>query len=588
MEKVFTPVSLKQGGRGWLAYRANKKNASDAPAAMAVSPTRSRRSLVRQLATGVTPEFTQFVQDRILQKGHDFEHLAGPLMSEYAGVDLYPVVGYLGDYSASYDGLSMDWSIAAEHKSLNEALRECMFDGCTGTDLPIYHQVQMEHQCMVNEAIERVLFMASKWTPQGELIEERHCWYTPNLKLRGQILAAWESVEQDARDYDPASDEQEVLEKKVHEQLPVLKIDVHGQVLDSNLGDFERVVKQRIGAIATELKSDQDFADAIEDSRWLRDVADKMAAAVKAARGKMVDVDALFKMLEGLEKLADEKALALEKKVKKEKDERKAKIVTDAQADLDEHIKALNAQLGTMWMKRVIGPFDATIKGRSSLDNMRDLVAGALSTCKADASAQALRFTTNRAHLKQGDVDWITLFGDFAAVGDKEPVDFQGLALVRITQHQKAQEEADTARKAREAAEAAAAAPAPAPAPAPVVANVALSTVASMLPSGMGMRRVLEEPAAESLPPTVTACAAAVEDDGSRIKLGDINARIAPLSIDAAGLATLGWVHVGTDKSAKLFREIDLPQILASMLGHLQKAHRVAADEAATAQGLPF
>lgn len=53
---MFTPVTLKQGGRGWLAYRANKFNASDAPAAMGVHPTRSRRSLVRQIATGVTQE----------------------------------------------------------------------------------------------------------------------------------------------------------------------------------------------------------------------------------------------------------------------------------------------------------------------------------------------------------------------------------------------------------------------------------------------------------------------------------------------------------------------------------------------------
>ena len=194
---MFTPVNLKQGGRGWLHYRANKRNASDAPAAMGVHPTRSRRSLVRQLATGVTQEFSQFVQDRVLDKGHEFERLAGELMAQHAGVDLYPVVGYDSDapeYSASYDGLDMEWRIASEHKSLNEVLRECMYDGCTGTDLPIYHQVQMEHQCMVCPTIERVLFMASKWDRNGNLVEERHCWYTPNLSLRAQLLQAWVSV----------------------------------------------------------------------------------------------------------------------------------------------------------------------------------------------------------------------------------------------------------------------------------------------------------------------------------------------------------------------------------------------------------
>lgn len=577
MEKVFTPVNLKQGGRGWLAYRANKKNASDAPAAMAVSLNRSRRSLVRQLATGITPEFSQFMQDRVLQKGHDFEHLAGPLMEQHAGVQLFPVVGYLGDYSASYDGLSMDWTIAAEHKTLNEALRECMFDGCTGTDLPIYHQVQMEHQCMVNEAIERVLFMASKWTPQGELIEERHCWYTPNLKLRGQILAAWESVEQDARDYDPADDEPEALEKKVHEQLPVLNIDVHGQVLASNLGDFERVVKQRITAIATELTTDQEFADAIEDARWLRDVADKMAAAVKAAREKMVDVDALFKMLEGLETLADSKALALEKKVKKEKEERKAKIVTDAQADLDQHIKALNAQLGSMWMKRVIGPFDATIKGRSSLDNMRDLVAGALSVCKADASAQALRFTTNRAHLLQNDVDWISLFPDFATVGDKEPADFQGLALLRITQHQKAQEEAEAAKRAREAA---AAAPAPVAAPTPAPASF---TPPAPPPDGSHMAATRPMLGLFSEPTNVVAMRTtppAARTSVPTLRIGVINDRLQHFTVTAEGLKGLGFEPAGRERAAPLYHDDEFPAMCQAIAARAQ----AAAQEHATAQ----
>lgn len=71
-----------------------------------------------------------------------------------------------------------------------------MFDGCTGTDLPLEYQVQMEHQCMVSTATERVLFMASEWTQNREtgewvLVEERHCCCTPNPKLRAEIVAGW-------------------------------------------------------------------------------------------------------------------------------------------------------------------------------------------------------------------------------------------------------------------------------------------------------------------------------------------------------------------------------------------------------------
>ena len=63
--------------------------------------------------------------------------------------------------------------------------------------------------------------------------------------------------------------------------------------------------------------------------------------------------------------------------------------------------------------------------------------------------------------------------------------------------------------------------------------------------------------------------AAAHADDGTRISLGQIKALIAPLSIDAAGLAQLGFPHVGTDKASKLYRASDLSAIRDAMVQHL-------------------
>lgn len=580
---MFTPVTLKQGGRGWLAYRANKLNASDAPAAMGVHPTRSRRSLVRQLATGVTQEFSQFVQDRVLDKGHEFERLAGELMAQHAGVDLYPVVGYDSDapeYSASYDGLGMEWRIASEHKSLNEVLRECMYDGCTGTDLPIYHQVQMEHQCMVCPTIERVLFMASKWDRNGNLIEERHCWYTPNPSLRAQLLQAWASVQEEANNYDPASDAVEVLEKKEHEALPVLKIDVHGQVLDSNLKDFERVVKQRISMVSTELVTDQDFADAVVDGVFMRDVAAKMREAVKSVRGKMQSVDEVLKMLEALELLADTKAIAVEKLVKAEKDKRKSEILVKAQTDLDAHIAALNKDLGASYITRTIGPFDAVSKGLRSLESISKKCNEALMQCKVDADALAQRYRTNREHLEHADGSWMSLFADFATVGGKEPDDFKGIALLRITKHKDELAAAETARQAREAAELAARAPAPpppAPAPAQVAEPVVMHTTggaAASLPraSQFTSSEVSAAMATGAAPLVENKIQQALQDDGSRINIGQIKEKISPLSIDAAGLEELGYPVVETIKGSKMYREVDLVPMIAAMMRKLRAA----------------
>lgn len=53
------------------------------------------------------------------------------------------------------------------------------------------------------------------------------------------------------------------------------------------------------------------------------------------------------------------------------------------------------------------------------------------------------------------------------------------------------------------------------------------------------------------------------------IKLGAINERIAPLSIDAAGLAALGFQPASMQGSAKMYAERDLPRMLAAMLQHI-------------------
>src|SRR5690606_15354532 len=142
---------LTQGSPEWLAYRANHFNASDAPAMMGESPYKTRSALLHELHTGVSPEVDAATQRRF-DDGHRYEALARPLGEEIIGEDLYPIVGSDGKLSASFDGLTMDESTGFEHKSLNDELRAVMTPNCTGTDLPVFYQIQMEQQCMVSGA----------------------------------------------------------------------------------------------------------------------------------------------------------------------------------------------------------------------------------------------------------------------------------------------------------------------------------------------------------------------------------------------------------------------------------------------------
>ena len=182
---------LIQGTPEWHAHRATHFNASDAPAMMGCSPYTTRTQLLHQMHTGLTPEVDAATQRRF-DDGHRYEALARPIAEGIIADYLYPVTGSEGELSASFDGLTMDYSIGYEHKSLNNELRTIMPRNdiqipTADSTFPLMYRVQMEQQCMVS-GCERILFMASTWDGDN-FVEERHCWYAPDLELRAKIIA---------------------------------------------------------------------------------------------------------------------------------------------------------------------------------------------------------------------------------------------------------------------------------------------------------------------------------------------------------------------------------------------------------------
>ncbi len=60
---------------------------------------------------------------------------------------------------------------------------------------------------------------------------------------------------------------------------------------------------------------------------------------------------------------------------------------------------------------------------------------------------------------------------------------------------------------------------------------------------------------------TTATTATTAASTGHLIKLGDINALIAPLSINADGLASLGFVPVSTERATKWYAAAEFPAI---------------------------
>lgn len=550
-------VSLVQGSADWHAHRAKHFNASDAPAMMGCSSYKSRSELIKELATGLTGEVDAATQRRF-DDGHRFEALARPLAEEIIGEDLSPCVGVNGKYSASFDGLTFMNDQAFEHKTLNKALRQALAEG----DLPLQYRVQMEQQAMVS-GCDRILFMASEWTGDGVLVEERHCWYEPDAELRAQIIAGWEQLEKDVAAYVPETVKPEAI-GQAPDMLPTLRIEVQGAVTASNLDAFKVTALSAIRAVNTELVTDQDFADADKAVEWCEEVESRLASAKEHALAQTESIDHLFRTIDEISEEARQVRLKLAKLVKSEKESRKEQIVLQAKKDLDKHIGAMERRLEALDDRPcnfpvVAADFAGAVKGLKSLDSMRDKVAVALTSAKLEASQMADKLEANRKHLMQDDGDWIALFADFATVGTKAAEDFQALASLRIGNHKQAEaqrmeaqrekiRQEEAARLEREAAQAAEAERQRIQQQAQQEqAEIAQAQKAGELaqPVAQDLQGLVADKATEDLAGVdakeaiATAQTSAAADSGALMTLGQLNTRLDGLGLGKISAATL-------------------------------------------------
>jgi len=575
-------VELIQGTPEWHAHRGQHLNASDAPSMLGVSSNHTRADLLKELAAGVPREFSDFVQEHVIDPGHEYEAQARVIAEQIVGEELYPVTGVSGKYSASFDGLSLLEDTAFEHKRLNETLREAMFDGCTGADLPLMYQVQMEHQAMVS-GCERVLFMASEWKRvEGgwELVEERHCWYTPNLELRSRIVTGWAQLEADVAAFEPTPTAAPVPAGRAPETLPALSIQVTGMVTASNLAEFKENALAVLGSINRELESDEDFANAEKTVSWCKGVEERLEATKQQVLGQTADIDAVFRTMDDVSAETRKIRLELDKLVTKRKEERRTEIGNNARRAVQDHIRAINETLGEHGLPMpatLIADLQAAIKGKRSFASMQDAVDSVATNAKITASQTADRIRANIAILAE-QPEYSTLFADRVTLcSSKAPEDLRNLVAARIGEHVRAEEEklaqqrakireeeAEKARKALEAEQAAAQQQA-----APVAVAEPVEGPAQQRPT-VGLVRT---PAAAPAPAASAASRSVV-----KIKLGDINARIVPLTISADGLAKLGFNALPEKGAAKLY---DDAQFSAMCEAISQVALNAAMKEAA-------
>ena len=541
---------------------------------MGESTYKTRDQLIAEKATGITPEVNAATQ-RLFDSGHRFEALARPLAEAIIEQELFPVTGSLEGtpLSASFDGLTLMGDVAFEHKRLNARLRAAFASiqsavetgilvddvhqtHCAAQLLPYEYQIQMEQQCLVS-GCEKVLFMASDWTDDGVLIEEMHCWYTPNMQVRAVIVSGWAQFAADLACYEPPASKPAPAIGRAPDSLPALRIEISGAVTASNLAEFKATALAAIQGVNQALTTDADFADADASVKWCSDIESRVAAAKQHAMSQTADIDALFRTMDDISAEARRVRLVLEKSIKTEKERRRGEIVAGGVAALRAHIASLSQSMGREYMPAIAADFGGAVKGKRSLDSIQSAVNDELARAKIAANEVAMRIQTNLKTLHSTPGVVLTLFPDVATLVLKSCDDFALVVHSRQSQHEEKECQRLDAERERIRAE--------------EQAKAQAEVQASARAAEAITRAAASTPAAPVVVPVapVVVPAAPVVDDGDRINLSTINEQLYPIKLDAAGLAYLGFEPVATVKASKLYRASDLTAIRARLIERL-------------------
>lgn len=438
----------KQGSGAWLALRERYFTASEAPAMMGMSAYMNRAELLRQKATGITPDHDPATLARF-NRGHEAEAQFRPIAEKMIGGELYPVVGsieYEGlNLLASFDGITLMEDVIFEHKLWNEKLADAIKAG----DLPDTHWPQVEHQLLVCGA-EECLFVTSDGT--NDQFSALH--YTSEPARRQRVIDGWKQFAIDLANYQP-----EIITEKPKGaaviDLPAVMVKVSGQIaITDNLDKFSSALKLFVDTqLIREPKTDQDFADLEAQVKTLKKAEEALDSAEAHMLAQVDAVDTAKRTIDMLRKIARDNRLMAEKLVKTEKENIKTAAIMNARKLFMDHISALNAEIRPAQIEGVTPDFNGAAKNKRTMASLHDAIDTELARVKIESDAQAKDIRLNLALLKEHGKGYEFLFNDLASIAHKESDDFIAVVSNRIASHKVAEAQKLEAERLRIQAE---------------------------------------------------------------------------------------------------------------------------------------
>ncbi|MFZ6727383.1 YqaJ viral recombinase family protein [Undibacterium sp. MH2W] len=532
---------LIQGTQEWHEFRANHWGASEAAAMLGLSTKVKRNELLHMKATGTAKEFSEWVQENILDHGHEVEALARPIVEKIIGDDLYPVTCSEGSMSASCDGLTMSEAEAFEHKQWNRELAESVKNGI----LPEEYMPQCQQVLMVTRA-KRLIFVVSDGTEENMV----HMYIYPNVSWFERILNGWIQFEKDLIDFIPR-DLPVKPQAEAIMALPALAVQIRGEVVLSNLPEFKNKAELFIASIKTDPTTDEDFANAEETIKFCEKAESSLELAKSAAIAQTSSIDELMRTVDNIKEQLRRKRLDLTAIVKNKKEQIKTEILMNGRERFHEHMTSLEQETAPIRLNLTQPDFAAAMKNKRTLASLHEAVDTTLANAKISADSIAADVRKKLAWFKLNTVDFDFLFNDLQQIIFKQEDDFKALIDLRITRYKEAEAQRLAAEK--------------------------------LSADQTGLEQAKQEAPALPVQPVKFAAAEVVniaeaKNEVPTLTLGKIGARLG-FALTADFLRGIGFEPAARERGATLYRESDWTNICSTLIAHIEGArnHQQAA-----------
>ena len=421
---------VEQGTEEWKELRRLYRPASEAPVVMGAS-TKMKRGDLLKIKAGIAPEkeHSQWVVDNLFSQGHETESRAREILSSIIGENLSPIVVSEGIYLASLDGINDTLEIGFEHKLWNKQL----VDDVLNNQLPAEYSWQLEHQFMACPSLERIIFVCSDGTEENFVSMDYYRQDGAAYRLHN----GWELFEADMKDCTAGAP---AAEQKAERSLPALCVTIEGSVKSTNFPAFKSSAVAYIEAINTDLKTDQDFADAESAVKFCEKAEKEIELVKKQAIAQTGSIDDLLRAVDEVKEMLRSKRLLLEKLVKTQKESIKSSILKKAEAALYEAITTVNGRISPVRIGNIESDFSGAARGMKSIETFQQAV-------NAELAASKLRLMDKEKHVTESikiisSVGRDSLFADIQQLVEKDHDDVRMLVQIRVEK-----DDAEIARK---------------------------------------------------------------------------------------------------------------------------------------------